>query len=206
VSQEMRGDAPPDRDNRKAATQARILEAALALFVERGFERTTVAGVAARAGVSRAAIFWHFGDKATLFQETFRRLLVPFVRELERHLDDVEPRKRLFELFAVYERFVSEHRDTIETMVRWALESPTLRGSLQPTLLSLHAAFARDVRETLEAVLDDRTEAAEFAAGLLSSMHGNLLLSLLDPDPRAQELRAAGLRAMAKRALGGDAS
>ena len=194
------------QDNRKAATQARILEAALALFVERGFERTTVAGVAARAGVSRAAIFWHFGDKATLFQESFRRLLVPFVRELERRLDDVEPRKRLFELFAVYERFVSEHRGTIETMVRWALESPALRGSLQPTLLSLHAAFARDVRETLESVLDDRTEAAEFAAGLLSSMHGNLLLSLLDPDPRAQELRAAGLRAMAKRALGGDAS
>ena len=44
---------------------------------------TSVSAIAARAGVSPSAIFWHFGDKATLFQEAFRTLLVPFVEELK---------------------------------------------------------------------------------------------------------------------------
>ena len=49
------------------------------LFAQRGYERTTIAAIASEAQVSRAAVFWHFGDKANLFQESCRELLVPFV-------------------------------------------------------------------------------------------------------------------------------
>ena len=40
--------------------------AARALFAERGFERTTMRAVAARAGVDVALIYHHFGSKAAL--------------------------------------------------------------------------------------------------------------------------------------------
>jgi AcrR family transcriptional regulator len=87
-------------EGRKAETQARILDAAAGLFTTRGYERTSISLLAAQAGVSRAAIFWHFGSKAGLFEETCRRLLRPFFEEIRSSLQHLAPHKRLFELFA----------------------------------------------------------------------------------------------------------
>lgn len=47
-------------------TRAQILEAALALFAERGFERATVRAIAARAGVDPAMVHHYFGTKEDL--------------------------------------------------------------------------------------------------------------------------------------------
>ena len=51
-------------------TRARIVEAARALFLERGYRGTTVRAVAARAGVDSALISYHFGSKRGLFGES----------------------------------------------------------------------------------------------------------------------------------------
>jgi AcrR family transcriptional regulator len=42
---------------------ARLTDAALDLYAEQGFERTTVADIAARAGVTERTFFRHFADK-----------------------------------------------------------------------------------------------------------------------------------------------
>lgn len=47
-----------------------ILTAATALFVERGYDRTSLARVAERAGVSKATLFKQFPTKASLFEAT----------------------------------------------------------------------------------------------------------------------------------------
>ncbi|MFT2621799.1 TetR/AcrR family transcriptional regulator, partial [Escherichia coli] len=50
-----------------------ILEAALALFVEKGFAATRLDDVAERAGLSKAAIYLYFEDKTALFQGVVRQ-------------------------------------------------------------------------------------------------------------------------------------
>ncbi|MFZ5782500.1 MAG: TetR family transcriptional regulator [Pseudomonadota bacterium] len=50
-----------------------ILEAALTLFVERGFAATRLDDVAERAGLSKAAIYLYFEDKMALFQGVVRQ-------------------------------------------------------------------------------------------------------------------------------------
>jgi AcrR family transcriptional regulator len=192
-------------DGRKAATQARILSAARALFAEHGFERTTIAMVASESGVSRAAVFWHFGDKANLFQESCRELLIPFLQELGRSIDDADPRERMLVLLSVYEEFVEKNRETIETFVRWVLESPSLRATLQKQLFELHGQFARDMRGALTDAIGDSSQAPALAAALVSLLDGNLLLSFMDPDPEARRLRHEGLRAISTMLLGDSA-
>jgi len=187
--------------SRKAETQARILAAAISLFAERGYERTSITAIAAQARVSRSAVFWHFGDKESLFQEAFRRMLVPFVEQFKASLGHLDPRTRLFELFEVYEGFVEEHRAEIEPIVRWVLESPKLRASLRKPLLALVEQFVRDVCESFEEMVPDAEEALALSAGFVSLLNGNLVLSFVDGSPRTQELRRKGLRRIAQRTL-----
>ena len=202
VSTQTQAPLESPESGKKARTQARIIAAAMTFFAERGYECTSVASIAERAGVSPGTVFWHFGDKVTLFQEVCKRFMVPFVEEMVESIEHFEGRERLFQLLANYEQFVSEHRQTIETFVRWFLESPSLRDSLHGQLIGLHDAFGREIRRAVEAVVEDRAEAAAIAAGLVSTLDGNLLLSLVDTDPLAEKRRSQGLLAMATLAVG----
>ncbi len=185
-------------ESRKAATQARILEAAIVLFAERGYDGASITAIASRAGVSRATVFWHFSDKASLFQEACRRMLVPFVEEFRKSLEDVDARKRVFELFNVYELFVSRYLETIEQFVRWALESPTLRAALHKPLFALLDQFTQDIRRAFLELWGDPAEAAELAAAFIALLDGNLLLDLMESSPEKRDLRRAGLRRLAE--------
>jgi AcrR family transcriptional regulator len=53
-------------DRSRQAVVAEIVETALALFAEQGYEATTMAQVATRAGVSQRSLFRYFGTKEDL--------------------------------------------------------------------------------------------------------------------------------------------
>ena len=56
------------RQRDPAEKRTRILRAARALFVERGYATTTTADIAARARVSEGIVFHHFGTKAGILE------------------------------------------------------------------------------------------------------------------------------------------
>ncbi len=49
-------------------TRQSILDAALKIFNQKGFVRSTLTDIAKEAGITRGAIYWHFKDKADLFE------------------------------------------------------------------------------------------------------------------------------------------
>lgn len=62
----------------------RIVVAAVDLFVEQGYDETTVAQIAERAGITKSTFFRHFPDKRELLaagQETLSRLLSEGIAE-----------------------------------------------------------------------------------------------------------------------------
>lgn len=50
-----------------AITRNSLLEAALTVFSRKGYVSSTLEDVARQAGVTRGAIYWHFGSKAELY-------------------------------------------------------------------------------------------------------------------------------------------
>ena len=60
------------RERRKEARPSELLEAALDLFVEKGFAATRVEEVAQRAGVSKGTLFLYFPSKVELFKAVVR--------------------------------------------------------------------------------------------------------------------------------------
>jgi AcrR family transcriptional regulator len=74
------GTEPP----RKTDTRQALIDAALEVFLERGFARATTREIAQAAGVAEGTIYRHFADKYALFHEVFLTLTVEVVGELQR--------------------------------------------------------------------------------------------------------------------------
>jgi len=73
----------PTREENKQTTHQALSEAALSLFIDRGFEHTTAEDIADAAGVSRRTLFRYFADKqACAFPRSAHRLAM-----LKAHLD-----------------------------------------------------------------------------------------------------------------------
>lgn len=64
------------------ATRDRILDAAECVFQRRGVAATSLQEIAEAAGTTRGAIYWHFQNKADLFEAMMQRVVLPLERSL----------------------------------------------------------------------------------------------------------------------------
>lgn len=71
------------RARQKAATHASILQAALEIFSEQGFEGASTREIAAKAGVHHALIKYHFDNKDTLWRAAVSFLFKRQAEELQ---------------------------------------------------------------------------------------------------------------------------
>jgi AcrR family transcriptional regulator len=76
-------DSKPPRKRRKQARPSELTEAALGLFVEKGFAATRLADVATRAGVSKGTLYLYFDSKEALFKAVIEEGIMPVVAEGE---------------------------------------------------------------------------------------------------------------------------
>lgn len=60
-------EARQGRGQTKAETRARLLEAAREVFLAVGYRGATLDAIAARAGFTKGALYWHFPNKESLF-------------------------------------------------------------------------------------------------------------------------------------------
>jgi len=121
-----------------AETRISILMAALDLFAEKGYSRTTLLNVARRIGMTRGAIYWHFENKEALLavlidhvyalKEQAVASLVPDVRTIDdlrnifihyARVVENDPVIRKFEFFMNYQMEWSEEL-LVETQKKMA--------------------------------------------------------------------------------------
>ena len=97
------------REEQAARTRARILDAAAALFLERGYGRTTMKDIAGQADVARDTVHAIFGNKARVLTALIDLRLVPdgAVANVTQRSDaqavrDEVDQRRQIELFAEF--------------------------------------------------------------------------------------------------------
>jgi len=66
------------------ATRETIIDAAEKIFHEKGVAHASLAEIAESAGCTRGAIYWHFKDKAELFDAMMQRVVLPVEAMLDR--------------------------------------------------------------------------------------------------------------------------
>lgn len=58
-------------------TRQKLLDAAELLFLKQGVSQTSLQHIATAAGTTRGAVYWHFHDKADLFNAMMERVVLP---------------------------------------------------------------------------------------------------------------------------------
>lgn len=69
-------------------TRHQLLDAAERVFAEKGVSRTSLHDIAQAAGASRGAIYWHFKNKADLFNAMLERITLPMEEALQQSGQD----------------------------------------------------------------------------------------------------------------------
>jgi AcrR family transcriptional regulator len=118
--------AGPGRD---VETRARLLESAAQLFATRGLARVTVRDICRAARANVAAVNYHFGGKAGLYEQVLRSAIAVMqetTAEAMRAGEGRHPREQLTAYVAVFLRRVFERRDNwIHQMMMRELTDPT---------------------------------------------------------------------------------
>ena len=81
-------------------SRGEILDAALACFAAHGYHETSVDDIAACAGLSKGAIYWHFAGKRELFLALVDRFTEPELAELGLVAEAPDWRAALREIFS----------------------------------------------------------------------------------------------------------
>jgi AcrR family transcriptional regulator len=106
------------RTRRGPYTRQQILDASLRLFSERGFARTTVRDIARQAGITDAAIYYHFDSKRELLEALVEER--GFLTSLE-NLAQVEPHLPISEMLlwmaAGAVNIMDENRDFLRLII-----------------------------------------------------------------------------------------
>lgn len=124
-----------DPTPRQRATRRRIVDAAIEVFAERGFQGARVADVATTAGVAEGTIYLYFKNKQAL-------LLSIFEQTMDRLLDEVadaitgptDPMARI-RAFAVFHLHQVEHHPAVAELLQIELRAPQLLRNHRPEKL-----------------------------------------------------------------------
>ena len=106
------------RTRRGPYTRKQILDASLRLFSERGFARTTVRDIARLAGITDAAIYYHFASKRELLEALVEeRGFVSSLQDLERFGADVPIDEALLWMASGAINLMDENREFLRLII-----------------------------------------------------------------------------------------
>lgn len=128
-----------------ARTQKRLLKAAGEVFAEKSYRDATIAEISERAGTNIAAVNYHFGNKETLYVETWR---LAFHESMKAHPPDggleknAPPEERLRAHMAAMVRRMADRNNREFLIVQREFANPT--GLLEEVLSKeIHALHKR---------------------------------------------------------------
>lgn len=120
----------PKFRRRAGARPDEVLDAALALFMEKGFAATRVEDIAKRAGISKGAVYLYFSSKEAVFEGLVRRAIVPIAAnamDMAGHMDG-DPRAALSAMMNLLASRISDPRVSAipRLIMREAMQFPSL--------------------------------------------------------------------------------
>lgn len=154
ASQDKKNDADPVK-----SVKDRLFDGAEGLFCERGFKGTSIRDIAASAGCNIASVNYYFGSKEKLYEEVWRRHLIPMrdarIASINKVMSQTGARPNLEDLLRSFaDTFVGSIVDASRAsrlsklMAREYIDShlPTnmfVNEVIKPTMIAMHIALMK---------------------------------------------------------------
>lgn len=172
---------------RTARSDRALIEAAIELIAERGYERTTLAAIGEAAGYSRGLVTQRFGSKEGLLWEVVERMLHYWGgHQLRPRVGERVGVDALQLTIDAYLEAVAASPDGVRALYALLFEAMGPVPALRPRFEELHRHLRRDLTRwiragqeegSVRADIDAMTEATLF----LATVRGVTLQWLLDP-------------------------
>ncbi|WP_330281169.1 TetR family transcriptional regulator [Streptomyces sp. NBC_00588] len=166
---------PPMRDA--------LVTAAFQLFLERGYEQTTVDDIVALAGVGRRSFFRYFPSKEDVVFPDHERCLADMTAFLAASGEDDEPVQRVCDAARLVLRMYAENPAFSVQRYRLTKRVPGLRAYELSVVWRYERALAEYLRECFAGRRDGILRADVIAAAVVAA-HNNALRSWLRSDGR----------------------
>lgn len=193
-------------------TRHKLLDAAEQVFHAQGVAGASLADVAARASLSRGAIYWHFKDKLALFEAMLQRAALPIERVLGAvPVQEEDPLRRVLAILELLFKVIegdSRTRRVLEIAMlkvehvgelavvqqRWASSADRFVHLLEQEFVRAFAQFSKPAP----------VDAALAARGVQSLMDGLLYAWMLRQSSFSLEAQGMALVCVYLRGLGFD--
>jgi AcrR family transcriptional regulator len=197
VADSGRSKAAKRRDGRSAEVRGtareKLLDSAARVFAERGYGATTADLVAAEAGVTKGALYWHFKNKEELFLALIDERVDRGLRALAQFTQTAAPDGETAEAAGrgLTATVAEERRLILLTHEYWSL------AVRDPRLLRRYVARRRALREALAGAVRSRLDRAgvpltvpadKLATAILGLAGGLSLERVADPEAAPPEL------------------
>jgi TetR/AcrR family transcriptional regulator, acrAB operon repressor len=169
------------------AARERLLEAALGQFALKGYGGATVDDIAAAAGLSKGAVYWHYKDK----RELFRSVIADRARQLVEHVRATAaqgtPLRRLVDMTRAVLQYYEENRDFAAIRVYLRIGED---GAVDAEADAALREWYRDSRARLAELVRQGIALGEIrpcppegtATALLAVLDGLVFQWIIDPD------------------------
>jgi AcrR family transcriptional regulator len=164
-------------------TRERILEAATELFAQRGYAGAGVDQLAARSGIAKTAIYYHFGNKAGLLAAALERATRTWIEGIDQaSRQGGDWSARLDNALAGMRTLLEEKPWIFNLVPILALEvgeeNPDIRETLQSIFRQAREAIVAGIRDALGVEVPDAEGVARIILGLLDGISLGLQVDL----------------------------
>lgn len=188
-----------DRRTRAARAQGRegrdeLLAAALRVFARRGYRQAGVDEIAAAAGYSKGALYWHFSGKEDLLLALLEERIDAPTREMVVLLESAPPERDMsVEASREFARRLDKQRDTVLLEREYwslAIRDPELRARYAERQTELRGALASALEARARHLgTPDLPMPADDLARIVMSIIGGLAVDeLIEPGSVSPEL------------------
>jgi AcrR family transcriptional regulator len=189
----------------KAATRERILQAAIAVFAERGYSAASVDEIARQAGSSKGGVYFHFANKQAIFESLIGDLVAMLATDVQEAIArEHGPLARVDAALGVVIRTFSAHRGLTRLLL---VETSGLGPPIDQEVRAARGTFVQIIESYLAHAVSEGAipplDTCVAACVWLGAINEVVLHWLLDPDPAPGSLESTlpALRRMLLRSI-----
>ncbi|MDG2005461.1 MAG: TetR/AcrR family transcriptional regulator [Novosphingobium sp.] len=208
------------RPGRPTLSNEELLDTALDLFLEKGFERTSIDAITAAAGMAKRTIYARYGDKTRLFKAALTRAIEEWIVPVERlqaiETDDLEETLvRIGDILVANILSPAGLRllrlTNAESVRMPEISMFNVRHGTEPTLAYLADLFSRRLQRGDGSGADAESAAQAFLSLVVGGVANNAAWGqVVEPDAADEHVRysvrlfLSGLLALHGEAIGGE--